>query len=151
MIRCGLGFLTIATVTTCSLPTLAGGGFGHYGVVGFTPKIPTHISHEPSLMRHLVSRHPPGVGDIRIHPHVRLQSQSFVEIWPYVPFDFAALAETPTDDNTPGYSSVIVLTNPGGAVRETSAAGAPPDYSYVPGCRPIPNGYFCDTHDDGPH
>ena len=39
---------------------------------------------------------------------------------------------------------IVIHADPDG--RMTTAESAPADYSYVQGCKPIPNGYHCDAH-----
>jgi hypothetical protein len=80
------------------------------------------------------------------HPH----GAPPVVTWPYLAsdYEYATQAAAPAEIQAPNYPTVIVLADPGRQPQEPPLAGTPPDYSYVPGCRAIPNGYYCDTHGD---
>ncbi len=46
---------------------------------------------------------------------------------------------------TPAGPDVVLLPNPPSVTAPNPALEAPLDFSYVTGCRPIPNGYHCDS------
>jgi hypothetical protein len=46
----------------------------------------------------------------------------------------------------PSDPSVIVISSVPNLAPVQTPPQAPPDYSYVPGCHAVPNGYHCDVH-----
>jgi hypothetical protein len=66
--------------------------------------------------------------------------------WPYYP----TFEEIPvTANDVPSQPQVIVVSGGAGAAPSRGAPDAGPDYSFVAGCRAIPNGYHCDPPRQG--
>ena len=68
-------------------------------------------------------------------------------IWPYFPLSEAYAL--PAEAGAASQPEVIVMAGPHVAAPENPTPRAPADYSYIAGCRAIPNGYHCDTTLDG--
>jgi hypothetical protein len=74
-------------------------------------------------------------------------------IWPYPWWPIDTTEGWPIDTTTaqvgtavPSEPQVIVISGSNYAQgRIAPAPGDPPDYSYIPGCHAIPNGYHCDA------
>ena len=104
---------------------------------------------------------PPHVGQTRVAGRLAIQHRGLAEglrqfsplrrfdndfsasVWPYglysegLPADaYSSATETPSD-----LEVLPNATSPAAGIREPEP---PLDFSYVPGCRPIPNGYHCD-------
>jgi hypothetical protein len=67
-------------------------------------------------------------------------------IWPYSSIDGAIPVEVPVaGSEVSSDPQVIMIPGPAGGAPGQTAPEAPADYSYVPGCHAIPNGYHCDA------
>ena len=67
-------------------------------------------------------------------------------IWPIIPRWPIDTTQAQVGTAIPSEPQVIVISSSNYAQgRIAPAPGDPPDYSYVPGCHAIPNGYHCDA------
>jgi hypothetical protein len=142
MIAAILGLLGTGSMA----PAVARGGGGGHGI-GIA-RFPARVSPVFRLGR---IRTPGFVaGRDRVRNDVFRRGDAFrnsglAGIWPYPwwPYD-----TTPADVGTavPSEPHVIVISDSNytqGRIAPTP--GDPPDYSYIPGCHAIPNGYHCDA------
>jgi hypothetical protein len=136
-----------------SPPAPAWEGFSRFGTAGSPAMVSAHGSRAP-LAKSGVKRGEVMRDGLFIHRQRHPRGAPPVIIWPYLAFDddYTTQAEVPAETQAPIYPTVIVLADPKRQGEESSRADTPPDYSNVPGCRAIPNGYYCDTHrDEIPH
>jgi hypothetical protein len=75
--------------------------------------------------------------------------QSF---WPmgWWPDSWPVSTPTVVVGDGPAVPSVIVVSTPTAGASGAGAPVMPPDYGYVAGCHPIPNGYHCDVASNTP-
>jgi hypothetical protein len=70
-----------------------------------------------------------------------------IGVWPYWWPDSWPMDTTPVAvGQSPSDPTVIVISGVPNLPPVQTAPQTPADYSYVPGCRPVPNGYHCDVH-----
>jgi hypothetical protein len=80
--------------------------------------------------------------DLRFRQRNQLQDVWPIGAWPYSwPMDTAPV----TVDGGLANPSVIVISAAPSSAPERTGPQTPPDYSYVPGCHAVPNGYHCDV------
>lgn len=112
------------------------------GEQGRTEPTPAHsgpaMNHDGFAMRHSGVR-----GDVRLRRLNRSQYSLPILGWPYAPF--LDTAGFPVENETPVGPEVIILSNSPPAGSAPAAPQALADYSYILGCRAIPNGYHCDA------
>jgi hypothetical protein len=94
----------------------------------------------------IVARHIEVQNELRSRHHVQLENGWPIAIWPF----FSSIDTTPTEaplvgsevsSNTP----VIVISGSPNGAPDRAVSEKSLDYSYVAGCRAIPNGYHCDA------
>lgn len=100
----------------------------------------------PAPTRVKVPRQVTGLSPIRTHNLAHEPKQAVVEIWPYLAADGGTYVGPPAAGAASDAPEVIVVGSLPATSPAASAAEPLPDYSYVPGCHAIPNGYTCDTH-----
>jgi hypothetical protein len=101
---------------------------------------------EVSMRRHFAGQQQIDVRhDLRIHDHpLRPQGGLPVAIWPYEPYIDAPLTSVaPTGSEAAPAPQIIIVQSDNPARFTPPKPEAPLDFSYVPACRAIPNGYHC--------
>jgi hypothetical protein len=75
------------------------------------------------------------------------QRNQFLDAWPIAAWPYSwPMDDTPvTVGGSPSSPSVIVISGVPNSAAERTVPQTPPDYSYVAGCRAVPNGYHCDV------
>ena len=88
---------------------------------------------------------------LRVHDHhLGPQGSLPVAIWPYEPYiDTPPTAVAPSESEAAPAPQVIIIQSDNSARYGPTRPDAPLDFSYVPECRAIPNGYHCGDHQDG--
>lgn len=87
-----------------------------------------------------------GRSDLRSRRGNQIENGWPVGLWPYGSTWYPAPLETSAGgDDMPANPQVIVVSGLITNAPERTAPQAPADYSYVPGCHAIPNGYHCDV------
>jgi hypothetical protein len=146
-----IGWLPIVAVTallgTPMMPAVArdGARASSVGPVSSVQmRLPFASAHRHIRMRHIITdrvRHD--------FPRRHAVARHFapVAILPYAYSVEAVPVERPvTRDEAAGNPYVVAISRSTSDVPEpTTAPAMPPDYSYVPGCVAIPNGYHCKT------
>jgi hypothetical protein len=127
-------------------PARAWGRSGYTGAVVVSARPILRMPRAPQPTRAEAPRQAIGSGAIRNRNLGHEPKQTVIEVWPYVPLDDGGYVEMPVGDAAVDTPNVIVVGNTPAANAKPSGAEPLPDYSYVPGCRAIPNGYTCDTH-----
>jgi hypothetical protein len=108
--------------------------FVRNGIV--TPRIPTHNANARNNLHH--------------RRHAQMRSGLPITIWPYSSFGrTTTIYAPPIQSEVPPPPPVVVVSGLPTGVPERRAPETPPDYTYVAGCRAIPNGYHCDIAHDG--
>jgi hypothetical protein len=151
---CWLSVIVILSLiaTGAAAPALARDGVNMFGVAGFPSGFVMH-SARPIMRNSVVTPHMTARADVqndlRFRRHTRLQNGLPI-IWPYSSFtDATPLEVLPSQDESPSSPSVIVISGLPNGLPDHAVPEAPPDYSYIAGCRAIPNGYHCDTPQNG--
>ena len=76
--------------------------------------------------------------------HLRPQGSLPLAIWPYEPYiDTPPTEVAPTESEAAPAPQVIIIPSDNPARFRPTRPEAPLDFSYVPECRAIPNGYHC--------
>ena len=133
-------------------PASAWDGFNRFGMIRVPSRIPMQLPdgsmrHHFSGQRQMMDvRH-----SLRVHGHhLRSQGSLPVAIWPYQPYiDTPLTAVAPTESEAAPAPQVIIIQSDNPARVRPTKPEAPPDFSYVPECRAIPNGYHCGDHQGG--
>jgi hypothetical protein len=127
-------------------PALSWDGANRSGTAGVRSAFPVRVPQAPmrngGTIPRTFARHI-GVHDgLRFRRHAQFPVGSSIVILPYLQgvetIPMAAPPKVASDG--PTKPIVIVMSNP----PERTVPDAPRDYSYVSGCRAIPNGYHCD-------
>ncbi len=139
--------------TGLATPALARDGVNTFGVAGFPSGLVVHaprpFMRNSIVTPHIVARSADVQNDVRFRRHTRLQNGLPI-IWPYASFTDATPLDVPPSQNEgPSSPSVIVMSSLPNGVPDRVVPETPPDYGYVAGCRPIPNGYHCDAPHNG--
>lgn len=147
-----IAILSVVT-TGGSVPAPAWDGLNRFGMTRLKQGSSIHVP-EASVRSGSSAPHHVGMRtDLRFHHPIQSRNGSPVAIWPdSAPFNTMPVQGPPPDDSeAPAGPSVTVMSDmlhnaPTDTVPET-----PPDFSYVAGCRAIPNGYHCDyQHEEAP-
>jgi hypothetical protein len=144
--------LWLSVLTTLSLlcasqvtPASAWDGFNRFGTIRMPSRIPMQ-SPGISMRRQMDVRHSLRVRDHHLQPQGSLP----VAIWPYEPYIDTPLTEVaPTESEAAPAPQVIIIPSDNPARFRPTRPEAPLDFSYVPECRAIPNGYHCGDHQGG--
>lgn len=136
-----LGAMSLLLITGWKSSTLARDGFNHSNaalVVQRPVVLPSHMPVQHSLE---ISN------NLRFKRLVHNQVGLPATIWPYAPFvDTSATQPAQDEDQSPAQQpQVIILSSGQQPESDYAAQQLPSDFSYVRGCRAIPNGYHCDN------
>jgi hypothetical protein len=147
--------LLLPVLTTLSLlcasqvtPASAWDGFNRVGMIRVPSRVPMQLP-VVSMRRHLPGQQQMDIRhSLRIHDHhLRPQGSLPVAIWPYEPYiDTSPAQVAPTESEAAPAPQVIIIQSDNPARFRPTKPEAPLDFSYVPECRAIPNGYHCDDH-----
>lgn len=120
-------------------PASARGGGGHGSVVGSGCRagVATQGHGPPSSSRHSTARK----GTVFLRPRHTARSYYGYPGWAWTDAPSVDAAAPQLEVTGP---HVIIVGQSSPAPTDRIASAPPLDYSYVPGCRPIPNGYHCD-------
>ena len=89
------------------------------------------------------------VNHVGVQDYLRFHRQP-VAVLPYPWFiDTPPIGASPVENATSADPYVIVIAAQPHPAPVRASPETPPDYSYVAGCRAIPNGYHCDTAHNG--
>jgi hypothetical protein len=142
MIAIILGLLETGSMA----PAFARGGGGAHGIgIGRFPARVSPIFRSGRIRARGMVAGPGGVQNGGFHRGAAFRNPGLAGIWPY---PWWPIDTTPTEVGAavPSEPQVIVISSSNYAQgRIAPAPGDPPDYSYVPGCHAIPNGYHCDA------
>ena len=140
-------WLPVLTTLLCaSQATLASArdGFTRFGMVRMPMRSP-----EVSMRRHFPGQQQLDVRhSLQVHGHhLRPRGSLPVAIWPYEPYiDTPLTPVAPTESKAAPAPQVIVIQSDNPARVRPTQPEAPLDFSYVPECKAIPNGYHCGDH-----
>jgi hypothetical protein len=135
-------------------PAFARGGGGAHGIgIARVPARVSPIFRSGRIGTPGVTRGLGGVQNDVFRRGAGFGNPGLAGIWPYPwwPIDTTQgwpIDTTPAQVGTavPSEPQVIVISSSNHAQGRTAPPpGDPPDYSYVPGCHAIPNGYHCDA------
>jgi hypothetical protein len=149
MSRCALGHLTFALLSllaTTSVLARSGVNRSNVSNLSFLPRVPHAAMQDSHFKPRIIARHV-GIRDgLRFHGQAELQSGLPTAIWPYSSFTDTLPLEVPsTQSEAPVAPMVTLMSGLPNGVPDRTVPETTPDYSYVAGCRAIPNGYHCDT------
>ncbi len=112
-------------------PIFRSGRIGNPGVIGGLG------GFQNNIFRGGVARRNPGLAGIWPYPWWPIDT---TQGWPI------DATQSQVGTAVPSEPQVIVISGSNyGQGHSAQAPGDPPDYSYVPGCHAIPNGYHCDA------
>jgi hypothetical protein len=126
-------------------PASAWDDFNRFGMIRVPSRIPMQ-SPGISMRRQMDARHGLRVRDHHLQP----QGSWPVATWPYEPYiDMPPTAVAPSESAAASAPQVIIIQSDNPARVGPTKPEAPLDFSYVPECRAIPNGYHCGDHQGG--
>jgi hypothetical protein len=129
-------------------PALGRGGHQGASLAGLPATVSAHVSRTPIRSHAGTPRfagHNAFQSD-RFGRRVALQNRESLLIWPYSSTDGVTPIEVPVaGSEVSSDPQVIIIPGPASSAPEQTTPEAPTDYSYVPGCHAIPNGYHCDA------
>jgi hypothetical protein len=131
-------------------PVLARGGTNVGGIARFPSTLSVHVPRVSMPSRivtpRIIARNTGVQNDLRLRRGAQLQNGWPIAIWPYLSsIDTTPIVVPPVGSEIPSDQPVIVISGSPNGAPEPAALEPPRDYSYVAGCRAIPNGYHCDA------
>lgn len=141
---------------TCSIaPALArgggGGSGGGRGSAAFAGHGPRAFVRSHAMIRRFAGRNIAFQNNLRLHRGAQWQSGWPIASWLYSwPIDTTPVGIPLVGSERQAGPYVIVIADSLNRAPERTAPSLLPDYSYVPGCHAIPNGYHCDTGPNAP-
>jgi hypothetical protein len=88
--------------------------------------------------------------DLGLRRRAQIQNGLPIGVWPYwSPIDMPLMEVPPVGTPAASNLPVIVVSGLANGAQQRTAPETRPDYSYVAGCRAIPNGYHCDPPANG--
>jgi len=163
-----VAMLAVAMLGLCATGSIApaearggggggGGGFsgGHAGPTAFV-RVPGRVaSRRVVAPRFRVSNRAFVARNFAFRNNLRLRQQVPVQsFWPTGGWwwgdSWPAATPTVIVGDGPAVPSVVVVSTPTAGAPDAGTPVMPPDYGYVAGCHPIPNGYHCDVAANAP-
>jgi hypothetical protein len=134
-------------------PARARDGVNTFGMAGcasgFVVHAPRRFTRNSIVTPHITARNADLRNDLRFRRHTGLQNGLPI-IWPYSSFTDATPTDVlPSQSEVLSSPSVIAMSGLPNGASDIAVPETPPDYSYIAGCRAIPNGYYCDTPHNG--
>jgi hypothetical protein len=129
-------------------PALARGGV-NTGMVGFRSGFAMHTARPPTRSHVVMRTSSPAIrmfkNELRFR-RTQLQNGLPITIWPYSPYTDTAPMDVPlTQSEVLPSPPVILMSGLSSGGLDRTGPETRPDFSYVAGCRAIPNGYHCNT------
>jgi hypothetical protein len=145
-----LGIIAVAGALPASAARVGGAhASGHIGSV----HVPMHSAQTPIAGRFAARRRMLAGREFRLGHHRTFERDFSGALWPYRPYsDGLPSDDYSTDTEAPAAPEVLVNPWASNPVPKAGGPEPPQDFSYVPGCHAIPNGYHCDgQHQQEPH